>query len=129
MSLNLAYILRESAKADPAKPALVFDGGRISYGQLDALSDQCARGLRAAGFAPGDRIGLQLPNLPQFVIAYFGILKAGCVVVPMNVLLKAPEIAFQLGNSHASALITWSGTAARGGQGDGRGRASRTSSW
>ncbi len=112
MSLNLAYILRESAKADPAKPALVFDGGQITYGQLDALSDQCARGLRAAGFAPGDRIGLQLPNLPQFVIAYFGILKAGCVVVPMNVLLKAPEIAFQLGNSHASALITWSGTAA-----------------
>ena len=111
MSLNLAYILRESAKADPAKPALLFDGGRIGYGQLDAMSDQFARGLQAAGFAPGDRIGLQLPNLPQFVIAYFGILKAGCVAVPMNVLLKAPEVAFQLGNSHASALITWSGTA------------------
>ena len=112
MSLNLAYILRESTKADPAKPALLFDGGRISYGELDALSDQFARGLRQAGFAPGDRIGLQLPNLPQFVISYFGILKAGCVVVPMNVLLKAPETAYQLGNSHASALITWSGTAA-----------------
>ena len=111
MSLNLAYILRESAKADPAKPALIFDGGRISYGELDALTDQFARGLQAAGFAVGDRIGLQLPNLPQFVISYFGILKAGGVVVPMNVLLKAPEIAYQLGNSRASALITWSGTA------------------
>ncbi len=111
MSLNLAYILRESAKAYPDKPALLFDGGRISYAELDALSDQFARGLQAAGFQPGDRIGLQLPNLPQFVIAYFGILKAGCVAVPMNVLLKAPEVAFQLGNSHACALITWSGTA------------------
>ena len=112
MSLNLAYILRESAKADPAKAALLFDGGRISYGELDALSDQLARGLREAGFRPGDRIGLQLPNLPQFVISYFGILKAGCVVVPMNVLLRAPETAYQLGNSHASALITWAGIAA-----------------
>ena len=112
MSLNLAYILRESAKVDPAKPALLFDGGQISYGQLDAMTDQFARGLVAAGYRPGDRIGLQLPNLPQFVIAYFGILKAGCVAVPMNVLLKAPEIAYQLGNSRSSALISWSGTAA-----------------
>ncbi len=112
MSLNLACILRESAKAYPDKPALVFEGGRITYGQLDGLSDQFARGLRDAGFDPGDRIGLQLPNLPQFVIAYFGILKAGCIAVPMNVLLRAPEIAYQLGNSRSSALITWSGTAA-----------------
>ena len=112
MGLNLAYILRESAKADPGKPALLFDGGQISYGELDTLSDQFARGLHEAGFKPGDRIGLQLPNLPQFAISYFGILKAGCVVVPMNVLLRAPETAYQLGNSHSSALITWSGTAA-----------------
>ncbi len=111
MSLNLAYILRESAKAFPDKPALLFDSGRISYAELDGLSDQFARGLLAAGFHPGDRIALQLPNIPQFVICYFGILKAGCVVVPMNVLLKAPEIAFQLGNCRASGMITWSGTA------------------
>jgi acyl-CoA synthetase (AMP-forming)/AMP-acid ligase II len=55
----------------------------------------------------GDRIGLQLPNIPQFVIAYFGVLKAGCVAGPMNVLLKAPEVAFRLGDSHAKAMISW----------------------
>ncbi len=114
MSLNLASILRESAKAYPDKPALLFDGGRLTYAQLDALTDHFARGLREAGFRPGTRIGLQLPNIPQFVICYFGILKAGCVAVPMNVLLKAAEVAFQLGNSHASAFITWAGTATEG---------------
>jgi long-chain acyl-CoA synthetase len=110
MALNIASLLRESAKAHPDKPALLFDGGALTFGQVDALSDQLATGLHQTGFQPGDKIALQLPNIPQFVIAYFGILKAGCVVVPMNVLLKAPEIAFQLGDSQASAFITWAGT-------------------
>jgi long-chain acyl-CoA synthetase len=109
MGFNLAYMLRESAKAGPDKAAILFDGGRVTYAELDALSDSFATGLRERGLYPGDAIGLQLPNIPQFVIAYFGILKAGCVAVPMNVLLKAPESAYQLGNSHARALITWAG--------------------
>ena len=54
-------------------------------------------------------MALQLPNIPQFLIAYFGILKAGAVAVPMNVLLKAPEVAFHLGDSRAKVLITWEG--------------------
>jgi long-chain acyl-CoA synthetase len=111
MALNIACLVRESAKQHPDKPALLFDGGSMTFGEVDALSDRLAAGLRASGFAPGDAIGMQLPNLPQFVIAYFGILKAGCVAVPMNVLLQAPEIAFQLGDSGAKALITWAGTA------------------
>jgi long-chain acyl-CoA synthetase len=77
------------------------------YAQLDALSDQLAAGLRERGLRPGDAVGLQLPNLPQFLVAYFGILKAGAVAVPMNVLLKAPEVAFYLGDSNARAFITW----------------------
>ena len=111
MAFNIAYLARESASAYPDKPALIFDGGSLTFREVDALSDQVAAGLHSLGFVRGDRIGLQLPNIPQFVIAYFGILKAGCVVVPMNVLLKAPEMAFQLGDSQASALISWSGTA------------------
>ncbi len=67
-----------------------------------------AAGLAAVGVAPGDKVGLQLPNIPQFVIAYFGILKVGGVVVPMNVLLKAPEVEFQLRDSGARILITFS---------------------
>jgi long-chain acyl-CoA synthetase len=59
----------------------------------------------------GARVGLQLPNIPQFLIAYFGMLKAGCIAVPLNVLLKAPELAYCLGDCHAQALVTWAGVA------------------
>ena len=88
MKFNLAVILRETASATPDKAVAVYDGGRLSYGDLDALSDRLAAGLEIAGLRPGDRVGLQLPNIPQFLIAYFGILKAGGVVVPLNVLLQ-----------------------------------------
>jgi long-chain acyl-CoA synthetase len=107
MDFNLAVILRESARRAPAKTAVILEAARLSYAQLDEMSDRVAAGLAAAGVAPGDKIGLQLPNIPQFVIAYFGILKAGGVVVPMNVLLKAPEIEFQLRDSGARVLITF----------------------
>jgi long-chain acyl-CoA synthetase len=109
MSFNLAVILRESAAASPDKPVARYDGGQMTYAQVDALSDQVAAGLQEQGLRPGDGVGLQLPNLPQFLVAYFGILKAGAVVVPMNVLLKAPEVAFYLGDSNARVLITWAG--------------------
>jgi long-chain acyl-CoA synthetase len=109
MDFNLAVMLRESARRAPGKTAVILGDTRLSYAQVDELSDRVAASLAAAGVAPGDRVGLQLPNIPWFVIAYFGILKAGGVVVPMNVLLKAPEIAFQLEDSGARALITYGG--------------------
>ena len=92
MSLNLATMLRESALAHPDKPVALFDGGPLSYAELDALSDRFARRpARGRASRPRRAVGLQLPNIPQFLIAYFGLLKAGCVVVPLNVLLKAPR--------------------------------------
>jgi long-chain acyl-CoA synthetase len=111
MSLNLALMLHEAARTHPEKPALLFDGGAVSYVELDAASDRVAAGLQARGLLPGDAVALQLPNVPQFVVAYFGILKAGCVVVPMNVLYKAPEVTHVLRDSGARMLITWSGVA------------------
>ncbi len=111
MSLNLAAMLHEAARTHPEKPALLFDGGSVSYAELDAASDRFAVGLRTRGLAPGDAVGLQLPNLPQFVIAYYGILKAGCVVVPMNVLFKTGEIGYILGDSGARLFVTWAGSA------------------
>ena len=101
MSLNLAVMLRESARARPDKAAVVLDQFRLTYGQLEAATNQVAENLRTAGLEPGDRVALMLPNVPQFPIAYFGILKAGGVVVPMNVLLKAPEVEFHLSDSEA----------------------------
>jgi long-chain acyl-CoA synthetase len=109
MSFNLAVTLAETAMASPAKPVAVYAGGQLTYGELDAASSRLAVGLEAAGLRPGDPVALQLPNIPQFLIAYFGILKAGCVAVPLNVMLKAPEVAFQLGDSKAMVLITWEG--------------------
>jgi long-chain acyl-CoA synthetase len=90
----------------------VFDGGQLTYRQLDQASDRVAANLVAAGIEPGDRVALQLPNIPQFLTSYFGILKAGAVVVPLNVLLRAPEIANHLEDSGALVLITWEGVLA-----------------
>src|SRR5689334_18549612 len=117
MSFNLAVILSESAHAVPDKPVTVFDGGQLTYGQLDQASDRLAANLAAAGIGPGDRVALQLPNIPQFLISYFGILKAGAAVVPLNVLLRAPEIAYHLEDSGALVLITWEGVLAEAAKG------------
>src|SRR5260370_24404397 len=107
MSLSLGVMLRESAKRDPDHAAIILDSFKFTYGQLDVLSNQVASSLKAAGLKKGDRVGLMLPNVPQFPMAYFGILKAGGVVVPMNVLLKAPEISFYMGDSGAKYMIVW----------------------
>ena len=109
MTFNLAVILRETALSSPDRAAAVYAGGQLSYGDLDALSSRLAAGLESAGIRPGDAVAVQLPNIPQFLIAYFGVLKAGGVMVPLNVMLKAPEIAFQLSDSGTRLLITWEG--------------------
>jgi acyl-CoA synthetase (AMP-forming)/AMP-acid ligase II len=117
MSFNLAVILSESVHAAPDKPVAVFDGGQLTYRQLDQASDRLAANLASAGIGPGDRVALQLPNIPQFLISYFGILKAGAAVVPLNVLLRAPEIAYHLEDSGALVLITWEGVLAEAAKG------------
>ena len=84
----------------------------MSYAQLEAASDRVASGLIEAGVQPGDVVGLQLPNIPEFPIALHGILKAGATVVPMNTLYKSMEIAHLLADSGAKHLITDSSSAA-----------------
>jgi long-chain acyl-CoA synthetase len=79
--------------------------------------NRLAASLTAIGIKPGDPIALQLPNIPQFLISYFGILKAGAVVVPLNVMLRAPEVAFHLCDSGARVLITWEGVLAEAAKG------------
>jgi len=115
--LNLAVILRESAAARPDAPALLHDGGTVTYAELDARSDAVAAALAAQGIGPGSAIALQLPNIPEFPVVYYGILKAGAIVVPLNVMLRAPEVAYQLADAGARALITWSGSATEAAKG------------
>ena len=112
MSFNLAVILSETAHSSPDRPAAVFTEGQLTYRELDQASDRLAASLAATGIKPGAPVALQLPNIPQFLISYFGILKAGGIVVPLNVMLRAPEVAFHLGDSGASVLITWAGVLA-----------------
>src|SRR5580692_4787306 len=109
MTFNLATILTETALATPDAPVHRFGGTVTTYGELDEQSGRFAAGLREAGLQPGDVMGLQLPNLPHFLIAYFGALKAGLVVLPLNPLLMAPEIEYHLGDSSAALLIGFEG--------------------
>ena len=109
MSFNLATILTETTLAAPDAPACRIGGTTTTYRELDDLSGRAAAGLRAAGLAPGQVVALQLPNIPQFLIAYFGALKAGLVVLPLNPLLMAPELEYHLTDSAAALLIGFEG--------------------
>ena len=107
MSFNLATILRESARTAPDK-VLAHDGDTsLTYQQVDEISGRVAASLLALGLQRGDKVAVQLPNVAQFLFAYFGILKAGLVMVPLNPLLVAPEVEYHLHNSDARMLITF----------------------
>src|SRR5579863_8843115 len=109
MSFNLAAILTETALAAPGAPVHRFMGTATTYGELDEQSSRFAAGLREAGLKPGDVVALQLPNVPFFLTAYFGTLKAGMAVLPLNPLLMAPELEYHLGDSSATMLIGFEG--------------------
>jgi hypothetical protein len=97
------------AEVQPDKPAIIMTGSwRVTtFAELDHQSGLFAAGLVERGLKPGDAVAVQLPNLPHFLIAYFGIMKAGLRMVPINPLLKAPEIAYHLGDSDSKLLITF----------------------
>ncbi|WP_431683026.1 long-chain-fatty-acid--CoA ligase [Kitasatospora sp. KL5] len=107
MSFNLATILRESRHAHPDKPLCHFADTSFSYAQVDEISGRVANSLRALGLQRGDKVAVQLPNVPQFLFTYFGILKAGLTMVPLNPLLRAAEIAYHLEDSDAKLLVTF----------------------
>ncbi|MEV0719672.1 long-chain fatty acid--CoA ligase [Asanoa sp. NPDC050611] len=104
MSFNLSVILRESARRDPTRTAVIFGDRKVSYAELDEAADRAATGLLRYA-SRGDRVALMLPNRVEFLECYFGILKAGLVAVPMNPLLKAGEAAHILADSGARAVV------------------------
>ena len=109
-SLNLASVLEHPARLTPERIAVTCGPQQISYAALDAQANRLAAGLHAMGIRAGDHVALSCPNVPWFPVAYFGILKAGAVVVPLNVLLKPREIAYHLKDSHAKAYLAFEGT-------------------
>jgi long-chain acyl-CoA synthetase len=111
MGLNLASIVTESSGRVPDHVAVRLGETELTYAELDERSARLATLLSAHGVEPGDRVGVMLPNVPEFPIAYYGVLRAGAIVVPMNVLLKRREIAFYLSDSGAKLLLAWHGFA------------------
>jgi long-chain acyl-CoA synthetase len=109
--LNLSVFLEDSARHYPERAAVVLGDQRLTYAQVNAGANQVANLLAARGIGPGDKVALSCPNLPYFPVIYYGILKAGAVVVPLNVLLKGREIAYHLQDSQAKAYFCFQGTA------------------
>jgi long-chain acyl-CoA synthetase len=105
--MNLAQILTEAAANDPEGVAVKLDDFALNYGLLEQAAMRIAGMLAERKVEPGDRVALMLPNVPHFVVAYYGILRAGAVVVPLNVLNKRREVEYYLRDSGAKLLFVW----------------------
>jgi long-chain acyl-CoA synthetase len=105
---NLAEMVPAAATAAGERVALRLDDRTVSFAELDRASAAVAADLTNRGVGPGDRVGLILPNVHEFPICYFGALRAGAVAVPMNVQLKAREVAHCVGDSGAKVVFAWS---------------------
>ncbi|MEU6549214.1 long-chain fatty acid--CoA ligase [Streptomyces sp. NPDC046915] len=104
---NLAEFLVRTAARQPERPALRLGTQVTTYAELDERTARAAALLRAEGVRPGDRVAVMLPNVPEFVVLYYGVLRAGAIVVPMNPLLKTRETEFHLKDSGAVLLFEW----------------------
>jgi long-chain acyl-CoA synthetase len=108
---NLASLLENSADKYPEREAVVLGDTRLTYAQVNGAANMVANLLVSRGIRPGDKVALTCANLPYFTIVYYGILKAGATVVPLNVLLKAREVAYHLQDADAKAYFCFEGTA------------------
>jgi long-chain acyl-CoA synthetase len=108
--LNLAMLLETSARAYPDHDAIVTTGTRLTYAEVNAAANRVAHMLAERGVGGGDKVALSCPNLPYFPVVYYGVLKAGATVVPLNILLTEREIAYHLSDSDAKAYFCFEGT-------------------
>ncbi|MEA2230232.1 MAG: long-chain acyl-CoA synthetase [Solirubrobacteraceae bacterium] len=109
MSENLALNLTRTAAEHPEVIACKLDDAAFNYGLLDQASARVCAMLKSKGVGQGDRVGIMLPNVPYFPAVYYGVLRAGAVVVPMNVLLKGREVGYYLSDAGAKVLFAWHG--------------------
>ena len=105
VTTSVPWLLLDAAAKTPQAPALVFFGRSFTYRQLSEMAARLAQAFQGQGLAPGERLAILLPNCPQFVVAYHAALRLGAVVVPLNPLLSAKELAQQLSNSGARRLV------------------------
>jgi long-chain acyl-CoA synthetase len=114
---NLASNLTNTTRTHARRVAVRVDNAAMTYQALDEASARVAGLLRQRGLNPGDRVGVMMPNVAEVPVVYYGVLRAGGVVVPMNPLLKVREVAYYLGDSGARLIFAWHAFAdpARGG--------------
>jgi long-chain acyl-CoA synthetase len=117
--MNLASNLIDTVGRHASRTAIKLDDVELTYSALDDGTARVAGLLRAKGIQAGDRVGVMLPNVPYFAVVYYGVLRAGGVVVPMNVLLKSREVRFYLENSGAKVVFAWHEFASAAEQGAG----------
>src|SRR6185369_15914770 len=103
---TLVDYVSDAARRQPDSPALLFKGATVTYGQLERLSDACAAAFAALGIARGDRVGLLLPNCPQFFIAQFGAWKIGAIVAPLNPIYTEHELEGPLRDHGIETVLT-----------------------
>ncbi|MBM3501562.1 MAG: long-chain fatty acid--CoA ligase [Armatimonadetes bacterium] len=106
--VTLTHLLEESARKYPDRPCAIFNGGSVTYAQVNELSDRLAGALAAMGVKRGDPVGIFMPNTPQFVIAFFAILKAGGAVVATNPLYTPREIEHQMKDAGCEIMLVMS---------------------
>jgi len=107
-SVPIFHFLEESARKYPDQPCTIFKGAAISFREMDAITDKLAAALAGIGVKKGDRVGMFIPNTPQFVMVYFGILKAGGVVVAIDSRYTAPEIVHQANDAGVEIMFVMS---------------------
>ncbi len=103
---TLSQVLRETTETFPTRNAILDPSGTtLTYEQLDKKVSELARGMLELGVAKGDKVGLWMPNIPEWVVAYYAIARIGAVVVPMNTRYKTHEVEYILNNSEATTLF------------------------
>src|SRR5580704_16201506 len=114
---NLAKNLTDTTRAHAGRVAVRVDNAAMTYRALDEASAQVAGLLRERGLRRGDRVGIMMPNVAEVPVVYYGVLRAGGVVVPMNPLLKGREVAYYRGDSGTRLVFAWHAFAAEAGAG------------
>ena len=107
--MNLNHYLDQTASERGTETAIRYPGGEVTYKNLLEAVRRLARGLHSIGIERGDRVAVMLPNLPQFPIVFYALLRLGAVVVPVNMMYKRRETIGLLEDSEAKALIAWQG--------------------
>jgi long-chain acyl-CoA synthetase len=103
--ITLQQFLADTVAKYPDRACTIFKGAEITYKEMDELSDRLAAGFVSVGLKKGDRVGLFMPNTPQFLIAFYGILKAGGIVVATNPLYTEREIEYQVNDAGVEMMV------------------------